>query len=142
MQQNTLLIPPTCESVDVIKDQVKLIVRYIFSRPNYQKAFLDASRQDIIYDTILHVKAGTFSVLYDQRYVICGVVFFAPDDSARILHVQQILSDFPEAMVGFAFCWSINFPGWRVSAMRRGVRREYDYATFTRRYKNKFSLED
>jgi len=113
---------------------MKALGTFTLSHPKWRKAFVDCSRQDVLYTLLHHIRANHITVILRADRSIGGYVLYTPDETSKTLHIAHLLADAPNAMEGFLIAWLRKYPGWDITAIRRGVQRHYCFNELANHY--------
>jgi len=125
---------PFGDVIDPTTDRmIKAICVFAFrDEGRLSKAFDGASRQEIIYSIVHHVKNRHISVFINSDMTVGGFILFTPDGSRKRLHIAHMVSDGGVCNGIETACkvWLREFKGWDVTAIRHGRLKTYKFDDF------------
>jgi hypothetical protein len=111
--------PPMTPARLTVKDAVDFALKY-----RKDKVFKDHSPEEIAQDIFTAIQEKAFGYSVNAKGELVGIVVCRPERYRRMLHVSHCLAIEP-CLRTFARLYYSMFPGWHVSAIRRGVERVY-----------------
>ena len=121
-------IPPQTDHM------MKALGIFTFTHPKWRDAFVDCSRQDVLYTILTKLQKRHMSVLLTVDNSIGGYIIYTPDRENKVLYVEHILGYARDLMRAFAVLWIKEYPEWTIVANRRNKRKQYDFTQFISRY--------
>lgn len=125
---------PFGDVVDPTTDRmIRAICVFAFrNEDKLNKAFDGASRQEIIYSIVHHVKSRHISVFINRDMTVGGFILFTPDSYRKRLHIAHMVTDGSayDGIENACKVWLREFKGWDVTAIRHGQLKTYKFNRF------------